>query len=129
MRIWLFLAGLNGFIATSAGAIGTHMLEGTISADNLQIYDIAVRYQMWHTLALFAVAWLVSRTPKPPQILTLAGAAFFLGILLFCGSLYFMSLTGSTALVLVTPAGGIAFLLGWAAMIFASLTGPVRVLR
>jgi uncharacterized membrane protein YgdD (TMEM256/DUF423 family) len=129
MRIWLFIAALNGFIATAAGAVGTHLLKGALSADNLEIFETAVRYHMWHALALFTVAWLASRSPKAQQILTLAGAAFFLGIVMFCGSLYFMSVTGSTALVLVTPAGGIAFLIGWAAMVFASLTGPMRVLR
>jgi len=126
MRIWLFLAALNGFLASGAGAIGSHLLKGHVGPDNLDIFNTAARYHMWHALALFAVAWLASRTPTVPHILTIAGAAFFLGIVCFCGSLYFMSVTGSTALVLVTPVGGVLFLIGWAAMIFASFTGPLR---
>ena len=126
MRIWLFLAALNGFLASGAGAIGSHLLKGHVSADNLDIFNTAARYHMWHALALFAVAWLASRTPTVPHILTIAGAAFLLGIVCFCGSLYFMGATGSTALVLVTPIGGGLFLVGWAAMIFASFTGPLR---
>ncbi len=126
MRVWLFLAALNGFLASGAGAIGTHMLQGQISANNLAIFDTAARYHMWHALALFAVAWLASRTPTVPHVITIAGAAFFLGIVLFCGSLYFMAVTGSTALVLVTPVGGVLFLVGWAALVLASVTGPVR---
>jgi uncharacterized membrane protein YgdD (TMEM256/DUF423 family) len=126
MRIWLFLAAINGFLASGAGAIGAHLIKGSVSAGNLSIFETAVRYHMWHALALFAVAWLASRTPRVPHILTIAGLAFFLGIVLFCGSLYFMGVTGSTALVLVTPAGGVAFLIGWAALVIASFTGPVR---
>ena len=82
MRVWLFLAALNGFLASGAGAIGTHMLQGQISANNLAIFDTAARYHMWHALALFAVAWLASRTPTVPHVITIAGAAFFLGIVL-----------------------------------------------
>jgi uncharacterized membrane protein YgdD (TMEM256/DUF423 family) len=126
MRIWLFLAAINGFLAAGAGAIGAHLLKGSVSAENLSIYETAVRYHMWHALALFAVAWLASRTPKVPLVITLAGVAFFIGIVLFCGSLYVMGATGSTALVLVTPVGGVAFLIGWAALVIASFTGPVR---
>jgi uncharacterized membrane protein YgdD (TMEM256/DUF423 family) len=125
MRIWLFLAALNGFLASGAGAIGSHLLKGKITADNLEIFNMAARYHMWHALALFAVAWLASRTPAVPLVVTIAGAAFFLGIICFCGSLYFMSITGSTAMVFVTPVGGVLFLVGWAAMIFSSITGPV----
>ena len=125
MRIWLFLAALNGLLAAGAGAIGTHMLKGSITADNLEIFNTAARYHMYHALALFAVAWLASRTPAVPLVVTIAGAAFFLGIVCFSGSLYFMGVTGSTALVLVTPVGGVLFLVGWAAMIIASITGPV----
>lgn len=126
MRIWLFLAAINGFLASGAGAIGAHLIKGSVSADNLEIFQTAVRYHMWHALALVAVAWLASRTPKVPFVITLAGAAFFVGIVLFCGSLYVMGATGSTALVLVTPVGGVAFLIGWAALVVASVTGPVR---
>ena len=129
MRIWLFLAALNGFIASGAGAIGAHLIKGSVSADNLEIFETAVRYHMWHALALFAVAWLAARTPKAPLVLTLAGLAFVIGIVLFSGSLYFMGTTGSTALVLATPVGGVAFLIGWAAMMIAALTGPVSLMR
>lgn len=122
MKTWLFLGAVNGFIAVLAGAFATHALErrGLDAAQGL--FEIAARYQMFHALALFAVAWLGAkassqRFPGP----RLAGVLFAAGIVLFSGSLYALALTNAHALVYFTPLGGLAFLAGWGVLALTAL--------
>lgn len=116
MRIWLILAALNGFVAVAAGAIGSHILRARDSgAADLEVFETAVRYHMWHALALFGIAWLASIEPDRTMV-PVAGWAFVAGIILFCGTLYSIGITGSRALAALAPAGGMAFLAGWAAL-------------
>ena len=77
----------------------------------LLIYETAVRYQMYHALALVALGALPSRLP--PRAITVSGSLFTLGILLFCGSLYLLVLTGTRPLGILTPIGGSCFIAGW----------------
>lgn len=108
MGLWLFLAGLNGLIAVIAGAYGWHALGGD------EIFAMGARYHMYHALALIAVAWLAStRAGRGAWPVHTAGAAFVLGIVLFCGSLYALSLLGTVPLEGAAPAGGAAFMVGW----------------
>ena len=102
-------AGLAG-VAVALGAFGAHALRAKLEPRDLEIFETAVRYQMYHALALFAVAWLISR--QAPGAGT-AAWSFLLGIGLFCGSLYLMVATGQRWLGAVTPLGGVAFLFGW----------------
>ncbi len=121
MRLWLFLAALNGLLAAAAGAYGSHTL---VAADQAQrdIFNTAVRYQMWHALALLAVAWLASRPEATgAKAVGVAGWAFTAGIVLFSGSLYARGLTGSVPVPGAAPAGGLSFFVGWAALIWAAL--------
>ena|SRR5699024_5109018 len=111
MKTFLLLGAINGFLAVALGAFGAHGLEGKISENALKTWEKAVNYQMFHTMALFVTA-LLMMTIKSPQ-LTWAGWLFFIGIVLFSGSLYFYSTTGITALAMITPFGGITFLIGW----------------
>ncbi len=117
MRIWLLLAALNGFLAVAAGAIGSHILRARESgaAGDLAVFETAVRYHMWHALALLAIAWLASIEPGRTMI-PIAGWSFIAGIILFCGTLYLIGATGSRALAGLAPIGGVAFLAGWAAL-------------
>jgi uncharacterized membrane protein YgdD (TMEM256/DUF423 family) len=119
MRLWLFLAALNGFVAVLAGAYGYHWLE--VSEQGFRdVFKMGVDYHMWHALALLAVAWLAERSGTGPAVV-IAGWGFLTGILLFCGSLYALGLTGETVLPGAAPLGGFAFLLGWAALAWAAL--------
>lgn len=119
MKLFLSLAALSGFMAVAAGAFGAHGLEGKVSARELEAFDTAARYQMYHALALVAVAWLADRSPS--RAVTVAGWSFVIGTLLFSGSLYVMGLTGSRALVFATPLGGLGLMIGWLALFVAAL--------
>ncbi len=118
MKIWLLLAAANGFLAVAFGAFGAHGLKGKTDATDLAAFETGAQYHMYHALALFAVAWLASFAQS--SLTTTAGTAFICGILLFSGSLYFLGVTGSRALVLFTPIGGTAFLVGWLCLAVAA---------
>lgn len=120
MEVWLAAAAVSGFVGVAAGAFGAHGLEGRASAEELAAFETGARYQMYHALALFAVAWLADRQPDATSVMV-AGWAFVAGTVLFSGSLYVLGLTGSRALVLLTPVGGLAFLVGWASLLVAAL--------
>ena len=118
--VWLALAAASGFVSVAAGAFGAHGLEGRISAAGLAAFETAARYQMYHALALVTVAWMASHG-LAPQLVMFAGWAFVVGTVLFSGSLYVLGLTGSHALVWLTPLGGLGFLVGWAGLFVAAL--------
>jgi uncharacterized membrane protein YgdD (TMEM256/DUF423 family) len=86
-------------------------LRQRLTSDQLTVFETAARYQMYHALALLAVAWAAGRWPGTS--IQLSGWMFVAGTLVFCGSLYALPLTGIRWLGAVTPLGGLAFLLGW----------------
>lgn len=112
MRRFLVAGSLLAGLGVLAGAFGAHALAAHVSPDRLDVYQTAVRYQMYHALALFAVAWIVSIVPgRLPRI---AGYLFIAGTVLFSGSLYTLVFTGVAWWGAVTPLGGAAFIAGWA---------------
>jgi len=112
MERFFFLVGsVLAFLAVAFGAFGAHGFKGRLSAEMMDIFETAVRYQMYHALALIAVSWALNRWPGD-RVLA-AGWLFLLGIVVFSGSLYLLSLTGMRWLGAITPLGGAAFLLGW----------------
>jgi len=119
MNVWLCIAAINGGLAVAAGAFGAHGLQGRIDAQALQVFETAARYQMYHALALAVAALMMRDAAAGPA--TTAAAFFLAGILLFSGSLYLLALTGTKALGIVTPFGGLCFLLGWGSLAFAAL--------
>lgn len=118
MRSWLALGAANGLLSVAAGAFGAHALKGRLSEEMLAVFETAARYQMYHALALLAVGWLASHAPSAR--IHVAGWAFLCGVVLFCGSLYALSLSGVRAFGLVTPLGGIAFLIGWGVLAWSA---------
>ena len=114
----MFVGALMGFVGVGLGAFGAHGLRGRLSPDMLAVFETAVRYQMYHALALLAVAAMMSRTEG--RALLVAGWSFIAGILIFSGSLYALALTGVTMLGAITPIGGLAFLAGWVALAIAA---------
>ena len=119
---WLALGAAYGFLAVALGAFGAHALKRRLPADLLAVWQVAVEYHLAHALALLAVGILARQTAGPA--LTLAGAGFALGVLLFSGSLYTLALSGLRAFGAVTPVGGLLLLVGWAALVYAAWRGP-----
>ncbi|MFN3077396.1 MAG: DUF423 domain-containing protein [Alphaproteobacteria bacterium] len=118
MKPWLLLAALNGFLAVGAGALATHAAP---DAGGAKMAETGSHYQMFHALALLAVAWLRERYPSRSAV-TIAGVLFCAGILLFSLPLYALGLAG-IHIPLVAPVGGTAFLLGWLAMAWVAAGG------
>jgi len=112
---------LFGFFGVAAGAFGAHALKAQLDPGALSVFDTAVRYHLVHALALFASAWVAREWPGRSAS---ASAIFFgLGIVLFSGSLYALSLTGMHFLGALTPVGGVLLLLGWLALALAAYGG------
>ncbi|MYL49557.1 DUF423 domain-containing protein [Halobacillus litoralis] len=111
MKLLLILAVINGFLAVALGAFGAHGLEGKVSEKGLDQWGKAVDYQMFHTMALFVTALLMSKIQT--GVMTGAGWFFFIGILLFSGSLYIYATSGIKMFAMITPLGGLSFLIGW----------------
>lgn len=121
MRVFFMLGAAFGMIAVAAGAFGAHALRSRLSDPMLQVFETAVRYQMYHALALLAAAWAVERWGGTAAVA--AGWAFVGGIMVFSGSLYLLAFTGARWLGAVTPLGGAAFLVGWAMLGVAAWRG------
>ena len=116
-KLFITLGAASGFLAVAFGAFGAHALRERLSAAMLQTFQTGVSYQMYHALALLAVGVLLGRFSIDGSAwLSGAGWLFVAGTLLFSGSLYVLALSGTTWLGAITPLGGVAFLLGWAAL-------------
>ena len=116
---WLGTGALFAALGVAAGAFGAHGLRAMLAEPLLLIYETAVRYQMYHALALVALGALAGRLP--PRAITVSGSLFTLGILLFSGSLYLLALGAPRLLGLVTPFGGLALIGGWLVLGWTSL--------
>jgi uncharacterized membrane protein YgdD (TMEM256/DUF423 family) len=129
-RTWLLVGAIVAGLGVAAGAWGAHGLEGGLKAmgiggpaagtgetalpKRLANYETAVRYQMYHALGILAVGLLSQR--RSSRSAQAAGWLFLIGILLFSGCLYGWVFTGSTALVMIVPLGGLALIAGWFAL-------------
>lgn len=118
-RLFLILAALSGAISVGAGAFGAHAMRARLDARLFEVFETGAQYQMYHALALLAVAWVASRWPGP--LVTASGWLFVAGTILFSGSLYAMALTGIRALGAITPLGGACFIAGWLSLAAAVL--------
>jgi uncharacterized membrane protein YgdD (TMEM256/DUF423 family) len=116
-KTYLSVASLLGAIAVALGAFGAHGLKKLVPAETVSTFQTGVQYQMYHTLALLAVAILFERFPN--KLVRWAGAGFITGIILFSGSLYLLTAlkaadkVGMEGIGIITPVGGIFFILGW----------------
>ena len=120
-RLFFVLGSVLAGLAVALGAFGAHGLRATLNTDDLATFEVGVRYQMYHALALLAVAWAASRWESTS--LVVAGWAFVVGILIFSGSLYLLVVTGPRWLGAITPVGGVSFLVGWALLAWAAIRG------
>lgn len=121
VRLMAGLGALLALLAVAAGAFGAHALQTRIPAERLVTFETGARYQMYHALALFAVAWAGTHWHADP--IRWAGALFVIGIVIFSGSLYALSLSGLTWWGAITPIGGLCFLLGWASLAWGLFAG------
>lgn len=112
MKAFLVLGALFAFIGVAAGAFGAHALKSRLSPDHLAIFEVGVRYQMYHALALLIVGLVGSQF-----YFSLAGWLFTAGIMIFSGSLYTLVLTSVTAWGAITPIGGVLLLAGWISLL------------
>ncbi len=123
-KIWLLLAGINGFLAVGMNAFGSHGLEATVSPEQLILFREGADYQMSHALALLGTGVLSLYAKGREQgAITYAGIGFQTGILFFSGSLYWLGIMGPGSLgplSILTPIGGLALLAGWAFLSIAS---------
>lgn len=117
-RLFFGLGCVSAFVAVALGAFGAHGLRSRLVPDMLMVFEIGVRYQMYHALALVALGAVAGRLPG--GLVATSGWLFVAGTVVFSGSLYAMSLTGQRWLGAVTPLGGLAFLAGWAALAWAA---------
>ena len=108
---WAVLGAISALTAVTVGAFGAHALRGRIPPEHLVALETGVRYQMFHALARFAVAWASDR--KPNALTTIAGYCFSIGTFLFSGSLYAIAITGIRGFGAATPVGGIILIAGW----------------
>lgn len=123
--IWLFLAGLNGLTAVAASAYSWHDLAGEGLPQKM--FEIASANQMFHGLALLAVAWLTSReTGVGRRLAHTAGACFTLGILLFSGTLYWLVLMDSLLVRGAAPFGGFLLMGGWGLFMVIAIINALR---
>src|SRR2546425_8474998 len=117
-RVFFGLGAISAGLAVALGAFAAHGLRARISADALATFETGARYHVYHALALLAVAWVAARWPGAAT--SAAGWLFVAGTVLFSGSLYLLAVTGVRALGIITPFGGLAFILGWLALAWAA---------
>jgi uncharacterized membrane protein YgdD (TMEM256/DUF423 family) len=117
-RTFFACGAVLGFLAVAAGAFGAHLLRARLSPEHLDQFELAARYQMYHALALFAVAWANERFPG--RATHASGYAFLVGIVIFCGSIYALAFGAPTWFGAITPIGGVAFLTGWVLLAVAA---------
>ena len=108
---FLVFGSIIAGLGVAAGAFGAHALKEILDAPMLQVFETATRYVMYHAIGLCIVSWAIDRYPE--QRLEKSGWLFLIGILLFSGSLYVVSLAGIRWMGAVTPIGGLAFMTGW----------------
>jgi len=118
VRVFFVLGALSAFIGVAAGAFGTHGLKSRMSVEMISVFEVGVRYQMYHAFALIVVAWL--ETKWPTSLVTTGGWLFVTGTILFSGSLYLLSISGVRWLGVITPFGGLAFLVGWVCLAWSA---------
>lgn len=114
MKTFLIIGSLNMALAIALGAFGAHGLEGRLSERMMQNWQTGAHYHLIHGLGILIIGLILAVfKSQPTTLLSVAGWLLFVGIIFFSGSLYVMALTGITKLGMITPLGGISFIVGW----------------
>ncbi|MGA7722908.1 MAG: DUF423 domain-containing protein [Ignavibacteriaceae bacterium] len=114
-KFWIITSGISGFLAVALGAFGAHGLKNVLSPEMTDIYKTGVTYHLIHSTVLLAISL------KNDKRFNISLPFFLAGIILFSFSLYFFAVTGSTIFAIITPFGGISFLIGWLFIIIRGL--------
>lgn len=109
--LWTALGSFFAALGVGFGAFGAHALKTRLSPEDLAIFEVGVRYQMYHALALLALGFIASKMDS--SLIRYAGWFYVFGIVVFSGSLYTLVLTGVRTWGAVTPIGGVAFIVAW----------------
>ncbi len=112
-KIFIAIAAIFGGLSVGSGAFASHALKEKLTENALKIWETGSKYQMYHALALLLVALLLTKAETSQNSLIYSGIAFIIGIFIFSGSLYALSLSGIKWLGAITPIGGVALLIGW----------------
>ena len=121
-RIWIKIAAFAAALSVVLGAFGTHGLESSLTPRSMATFKIAVHYQFLHSLAIFVLVSLPNDLVNS-RLVSWAAKSFLVGIIMFSGSLYILLYSGFSWLGMITPLGGVAFIIGWA-LIFFSVKRP-----
>lgn len=120
-RKYVAIGALLCMLAVIIGAFGAHGLKSILSADEMKTYETGVQYHMIHALGILLVAILANIWGESTK-LKWGARLLFIGIVLFSGSLYVLSITGIKGLGIITPLGGISFIGGWLMIAWAGFT-------
>jgi uncharacterized membrane protein YgdD (TMEM256/DUF423 family) len=116
----LFAAGaISAALGVLLGSFAAHGLKSHLAPEALLVFETGVRYQLVHAAGMLAAAWAVTR--YDPLRAARGGFLLLAGTVLFSGSLYLLALTGLRWLGLITPLGGLAFIVGWVVLAMAAL--------
>jgi uncharacterized membrane protein YgdD (TMEM256/DUF423 family) len=114
-KLWLIISAISGFTAVAIGAFGAHGLKEMLSPQMLDVYKTGVLYQLVHSVVLLTLSLNTLIKTKLPSIFILVG------IILFSFSLYIYSTSGIRFFAMITPIGGVCFLIGWLSIIYEAL--------
>lgn len=116
MKLFIIIGAINAFLSVALGAFGAHGLEGKIEPKYLETWETGVQYQMYHALGLIAIGMIGGNVPAS-SLLSWSGWLMLIGIILFSGSLFVLSVSGIKVLGAITPFGGVSFLIAWVLLI------------
>jgi len=120
MKLFIIIGAVNAFLAVALGAFGAHGLEGKVPAKYLETWQTGVTYQMFHAVGILIIGILLGNLPAT-SLLSWSGWLMLIGIILFSGSLYVLTLTQISVLGAITPLGGVSFLIAWVLLIIAAV--------
>lgn len=121
MNVFLTVGAFLGLTAVIIGAFGAHGLENTLTTHALARYNTGVDYQFYHVAVILIISLFDKLQPMKSRLLHYSGVAFIIGIIVFSGSLYLYALTGISKFGMITPIGGLAFIVGWLLLIVYGL--------
>jgi len=124
-RLAILLGAGNAALAIMLGAFAAHAIKDTFSERMLAIFNTAVDYHLYHALGLIVIGLLIAKHPTSKTLISALYLILF-GILIFCGSLYALSLSGITKLGMITPIGGVAFIVAWLLVFIAFFKLPTE---
>lgn len=119
-KLFIIIAAISAAVSVIMGAFGAHALKSRLDEKALNALHTGVEYQFYHALGLLMIGLLLLNTQAPAGVKTV-GWLFIAGTILFSGSLYLLTLTGQKSFGIITPFGGMAFILGWLWLAFSYL--------